>query len=114
MADPTKTKTLTVANGGTTSNTADLGIVDGNQEIVGLIVVGTILSTTMTFNVSDDGTLFQQLQTQAGSAVSITVASNKSVGLNQDTRAQLGRWRYVQGVMGSTETGGATIRLLVK
>jgi len=110
----TKTKTLTVASGGTTSNTADLGIVDGNQEIVGFIIATTLVSTTMTFNVSDDDVTYQQLVTQAGSALSITVASNKNIGLSQDVRAQIGRWRFIQAVMGSTETNGATIKVLVK
>ncbi len=110
----TKTKTLTVASGGTISNTADLGIVDGTSEIVGFVIVGTIISTTMTFNVSDDDVLYQTLNTQAGSALSITVASSKNIGLSQDVRAQIGRWRFVQAVMGSTETGGAVIRVLVK
>lgn len=109
-----KTKTLTVAAAGTTSNKADLGIVDGNQEIVGFIIQGAIISTSMSFNVSDDDVTYQQLQTQSGSPVSITIASSKNIGLNQDTRAQLGRWRFIQAVMGSTETNGATIKVLVK
>lgn len=114
MASPASTKTLTVPNGSTTSNTADLGIVDGTSEIVGFIIVGTIISTSMTFKVSDDGITFQTLNTQSGSPLSITVASNVNIGLSQDVRAQIGRWRMIQAVMGSTETNGATIKVLVK
>ena len=110
----TRGGTFTVAANQTASTTNDLQITDGSMEIVGFIVVGNIVSTAMTIKTSDDGILFQTINTPTGSAISITVASNTNIGLTQDIRAELGRWRYLQLIMGSSETGGATIRTLIK
>lgn len=110
----TRGGTFTVANNATNSTTNDLQIVDGNMEIVGFQINGTIVSTSMTFNASQDGVTFQTLNTQAGSALSVTIKSNETIGLSQDVRAQVGRWRYLQIVMGSSETNGATINAIIK
>jgi len=110
----TRGGTFTVASGATLSTTNDLQITDGSMEIVGFQINGTIISTAMTFNASVDGVTFQPLNTQAGSALSVTIKSNETIGLSQDVRAQLGRWRFLQLIMGSTETNGATVTALIK
>lgn len=103
--------TATVANGGTLGTALDLGIFDYSRAIVGIVIKGTILSTTMTFNVSpeNDGVTFYPLFNEAGSQVQLTISSNQATGIKQDLRAQMGSWRFIQPVMGSTETNGATI-----
>ena len=100
-----------VASGGTLGTPLDLGIFDATRVIVGIVIQGVIISTTMTFNVSHqaDGVNFFSLINEAGSAVSITIASNSAIGTKQDIKAQLGNWRYIQPIMGSSETNGATI-----
>lgn len=103
--------TSTVPTNGTLGNPIDLGIFDSSHFIVGTIIKGTVVSTTMTFNVShqSDGITFFPLMNESGSAVQLTIASNTAIGHKQDIRSQFGNWRFVQPVMGSTETGGATI-----
>lgn len=106
--------TFTVANGATLSTQNDLGIVDRSSEVVGFQIDGTIVSNSMSFKASVDGSTFQPLNDQGGTLISVTIKSNETVGLNQDKRAQIGRWRYLQILMGSTETNGATIKTLWK
>lgn len=103
-----------VANGAQLSTQNDLGIVDGSWEIVGFEIDTTIVSTSMTFLASIDGVTFQTLNTQAGSPLSVTITGNATIGLSQDVRAQLGRWRYLQVKMGSAETNGCTVKTLIK
>lgn len=107
----TRAYTSTVAANGTLGTPLDLNIFDSAHFLVGIIIKGTVVSTTMTFNVShqSDGVTFFSLMNEAGSAVQLTIASNTAIGVKQDIRSQLGSWRFIQPVMGSTETGGATI-----
>lgn len=116
MTTPTVTRGpgWTVAANAKLSNALDLQIINPDQELVGFAIPGTIVSTTMTFLVAQDGVNFLPLYDQAGSLVSVTVASATAVGLDQTKRAQLSRWRYMQLNMGSSETGGATINPLTK
>jgi len=100
---------FTVASGATTSNQLDIGLVNSGARLVGLVIEGTIISTTLTFKVSADGTTYVTLKDQAGAAITITVASATAVAFKQDVASQVGSWRFMQAIMGSTETNGATI-----
>lgn len=100
---------FTVAAGATDSNQLDIGLVNSGARLVGFVIEGTIISTAMTFKVSADGTTYVALKDQAGAAMSVTVASATAVGFKQDVASQLGSWRFMQLIMGSTETNGATI-----
>jgi hypothetical protein len=105
----TRVPTFIVASGATDSSQLDLQIVNTGQKLVGLVIPGTIISTAVTFKVSADGTTFVALKTEAGSALSLTIASATAVGFKQDVASQLASWRYVQAIMGSTETNGAIL-----
>ena len=116
MTTPTVSKgsVFTVAANKQLSNALDLQIINPDQELVGFSIPGTIVSTAMTFLTSYDGVNFFPLYNQAGTLLSVTVATGTNVGLSTDFRSQLARWRYLQLNMGSSETGGATINALTK
>jgi len=109
----TKGTTWTVAVDATVSNALDLGLVGPEQVIAGFVIKGTIVSSTMTFNTSADGITFYPLINEAGSAVTVNIASNSSVGVKTDNAYQLQAWRYMQLVLGSSELNGATIVAVV-
>jgi hypothetical protein len=108
----TRVPTFIVASGATDSSQLDLQIVNTGQRLVGIVIPGTIISTTVTFKVSADGTTFATLRGQTGAPIdplSVNVLSASAVAFTADMAAQLGGWRYVQAIMGSTETNGAIL-----
>ena len=82
-------------------------------QLLGLIF-GTMTGTTMTFQVSDTlaGT-YVALNDDAGSAYSITIASDKATGLG-DVMAALAPFRFIKLVSGSAEAADRTIKVVLK
>lgn len=76
---------------------------------------GTITSTAMTFQASYDGTTFVALNDDAGTAISITVASDKVVAVTDSAKSMaLAAVQLLKCVMGSVEAADRTIEVVLK
>jgi hypothetical protein len=101
---PYKTPTVTVANGATTSDAADLN---------GLLLCGVVLpaeadGTTLGFSVSTDNSTFYTLRNAStGTDISYTVTASRAVALDPSLFAA---FRYVKAVLAS-QTGATVVTL---
>lgn len=105
-ASKREVKTVVVANGGTKSGALDCGEVG---MLVGYSFPSGLDGTTLSFEVSSDGTTYQALENEDG-AIALTIAASKSYGLDNPSRF-LG-WRYVKFVVGE-QTDALTITAIV-
>ena len=94
----------TIANGAALSGAVDLGSVIPGNEIVGLVMPIAWTAAAMTFQGSADGTNFYDLYNDAGTELNFTVGASQAIGLRQDARAILGRWRHIKVRSGTTGT----------
>lgn len=102
LRKPAKTATtITIPNG-----TATSGTVNGSPGAAfGLVLPAALTSTTLTFQVSADGTNFQPLYDSSNAAISQTVAQGRSYQLS----AALTAWPYWRVVGGSNEAADRSL-----
>lgn len=98
--------TLTISASGTVSTAFSAA----GFESFGVVLPATFTGTTLTFQVSADGSTYQALDNGSGSAVSITVAQAKSYALP----AGLTAWPYFKIVSGSTEGSARSLVVVAK
>jgi hypothetical protein len=98
------TKEVTIANGQTVS-----GIVEtrGEYPNMGLALPAAFTGTALSFEVSLDGSTFQGLYREDGSAVSVTVAPGRSYQLP----VELAPWPYFRIVSSASEGAARTLKL---
>lgn len=100
-----------IPNAGTTSGVLHLG----DNMLVGLILPGTLTSSTITFEASDkqDGT-FVPVYESDGTQVSVTVAASRAVGLTAAQADAMCAWESIKIVTGSAEAAERIIILVKK
>jgi hypothetical protein len=110
MAYP-KIKTVTVANGGTTSEAFDVGA----GVVSGLLLPSALTSSAITFTASDrqDGT-FSPVYDSDGNQVSFSVAASRAVGAAGSEIDALAPFGWLKLVTGSAEGGDREIKVIVK
>jgi hypothetical protein len=99
-------QTLTIANGATTSD----AVRAAGFALFGLVMPSSFTGTTLTFTVSHDGTTYQALYDNTGTAVSLTVAASRSF----DLPTALASWPYFKVVSGSSEGAARTLQIVKK
>jgi hypothetical protein len=92
-----------------TSTTISEACALGGSAIFGLVVPSTFDGTTITFQVSHDGTTYQALYDEFNVAVSMTVAASRSYNLP----SALAPWSYLKLVCGSAQTTTDTAFVIV-
>lgn len=98
-----------IADSTTVSNSIDLE----NKTLVGIVVPSTFDGTTITFQVSHDDVTYQALYDDGGTAVSVTTAASRSVGMTAAKAEALAPWRYIKLVAGTVQTTTDTELLVV-
>lgn len=97
-------RTVTILNGASLSDAADFGAIGRLTDIV---MPGTWDAANITFQVSDDGSNFQNLFDDAGNEVTVTnPAASKTMAFRQDLRRLLSRFQFVKIRSG---TSGAAV-----
>lgn len=104
-----ETETATIALNGTISG----AVVLGGRTPVALAMPAALTSTTMTFQVSYDGTNYVALYDTSGSAVSITVAASRNISLS-DVMAQFLGAVGIKLVGGSAEGAARSIGVVMR
>lgn len=99
-------KTITIANGATTSAVVPFG----SYAMAGVIMPASLDGTALTFEVSADGTNFTALDDGEGAAVGLTVAASKAYALPD----ALAVWAFFRLVMGTSQTGATDITVVFK
>ena len=72
--------------------------------LVGIVFPAAFEGTTLTFQVSHDNVTYQALYDDGGTAVSVTTAASRSVGMTAAKAEALAPWRYVKLVAGTAQT----------
>jgi fibronectin-binding autotransporter adhesin len=103
----------TISSGQTVSNAVDLGTVNAWDAFVGFSMPSAFTGTALTFQVSTDGSNFQDLYDSSNTQVSITVTVSKDYGFTDDVMSVLSVWRYVKLVSNAAEGAGRTIPLYI-
>lgn len=98
------TTTVTIANGQTTSSTAQLAAV-----LCAIVMPAAFTGTTLSFQVSFDGVTFQPLYKTDGTLYSLTVAAGRTYAVPP---ADFTAFPAVQIVSGANEGAARTITLL--
>lgn len=96
--------TATIASGQTISNMIDLG---GNV-LCGLSFPATLTGTSISFQVSNDGSTFKDYYNALGQLVSVIFVSNKFIGL---VPSDFAGFRFIKVVSQATEDGARSIEL---
>lgn len=101
-------QTITIASSGTTSE----AIAASGAALFGMLLPGTLTSTTCTFTVCDTATgTFLALYDSTGTIVaSTTVAASHAI----DLPTQLAAFPFFKVVMGSSEGAARTIKIVTK
>lgn len=105
-------KTVTIAANDTQSTALEIG----EYTMMTLLISENLVSTSLSIQVRDSAGNWYDLMDQSGSAVSITIAadpSNDAVGIDA-ALLELAAASVIRFVAGSTETSGATIKVLLK
>lgn len=110
----TRTKTATIASGATTSNSIDLDNYATMESLMGLVMPAAFTGASISFNVSNDDSTYQQLYNSANAAVSISITAAKNYGFSNDVCQNLRPWRFIQIVSASSEGAERTITLIRK
>jgi hypothetical protein len=100
-------RTVTIANGQTTSDALDCI----NGTVVGILTPAALTGTAFTFSVSADGVTYNTLYSDAGTAVSVTVAASRYIYLDPTVFAGV---RYVKVISGSAEGAQRIITLVLR
>lgn len=98
--------TATIANGQTTSGAIDLG----TKRLFAIITPAALTSTALGFQASHDGSTYNTVYDDSGSAVSYTVSTSRYIVISSPAK-----WigvRYLKLVGGSSEGGARTITLV--
>lgn len=99
-----------IAASGTVSQEIDLG----DLSITHLLMPAAFTGTAITFQASiAPGGTFYPVYTDAGAAVSVTVANERAVALSEAVRNNLRGLRIVKIVSGSSEAGARVVGLQV-
>lgn len=101
---------VTIANGQTTSGAADLQ----SGHLLGFALPAAFTGTTITLQVSADGTTYQALHNPSNAAITFTVTQAKSYGFTADILSEVSNWRYIKFVSGSAEGADREITLWVR
>jgi ABC-type spermidine/putrescine transport system permease subunit II len=109
----TKSTSVVIANGQTTSVAYDLGL-GPSSRIVGFIMPAAFTGTALTFQVSKDDSTYTALYDSANAQVSFTVAASRAYGFKQDIRAVLSQWSFLKVVSNGTEAADRTIEFVVR
>jgi hypothetical protein len=100
--------------GGTVSGAVDIP----SGHLYGFVLPKAFTGTTITFQVSADGTSYGLLYDDANSAVSVTVSAGltvyKAYAFKVDDFHCLHQWRYLKLVSNATESVERTIQLWVR
>ena len=97
-----------IASSGTTSPEIDLG----GTELVGIQLDATMTGTAMTFQAAlVSGGTYQAVQDGSGSAISITIASGKYIGIDPTHFRGV---RFLKLVSGSSEASTRNITVIGK
>jgi hypothetical protein len=99
--------TATIANGATVSGAVDLGA----ATVTGIQMPAAFTGTTLTFQVSADGSTYVPLYDSSGTLQSMTVAVSCGYSLNPTVFAG---WPYLKVVSGSAQVGSVAITLLTR
>ena len=102
--------TVTILSGATVSDAADFH----STTFSGIVMPQAFTGTTLTFQVSHDGVLYQLLYGPTGSAVSMTVAGAtpaRTYSFTADIANELSHWRWVKVVSGSAEGADRSVIL---
>ena len=98
---------VVIDSGETVSEAGDIA----QARLVGIVIPAAFTGTALTFQVSADGTTYQGLYDDAGSAVSLTVAQGRTYSFKVDDLGCLSQWRYIKVVSGSAEGADRTVGL---
>jgi len=93
------------------SQTVSEAIDCGGLSLAGIVIPAGLTGTAFTFQVSIDGTTYQQLYYD-DAAVTEVVAASKSVSLKSPTA--FWPWRYVKVVSGSSQSGAITMTAVLR
>jgi len=104
------TSTLTIASGQTTSDSVDIG----NPTDVGLVIGALNPSTTITVQVSMDGTNWRGLVDKAGAAELVLASGAGAVAVDTNAMGAILAYSRVRIVAGAAQTNGATATLCRK
>lgn len=102
---------LTIANGGTTSEAVQLR----EYVMVGLLLPATLTSTAITFTASNlEGGTYVDVYDSDGNQVSLIVAASRAIGLSGAEADALAPFEWIKVVCGSAEGAERTIVLVKK
>jgi hypothetical protein len=102
-----ESSTATILSGQTESSAIDvLGKV-----LVGIITPAALTGTAFTLKVSQDGTTFRDYYNTSGSQVSITVGTNRHIGIVSN---DFGGIRWIKLVSGSAEGADRNITVILR
>jgi hypothetical protein len=102
-----------IASGQTVSGAVDLGIVNYNFRLIGLVFPAAFTGANVTFQVSADDVTYQPLHNSTDAALTVTVSAGNSYSFKQDEVALIGSWRFMKLVSASPEGAQRTITPLV-
>jgi len=106
-----KQHTVTIANGGTTSEAIRMD----SYAFGGLILPGTLTSTACTFTVCNTaGGTFVPLADATGAHISITVAASHAIAITGTAGEALAPWAFIKLVFGSAESGDRLVTIVLK
>lgn len=91
----------TIASGAALSGAIDLGL-NGQAEIVGVVMPAAWTAAALTFQVSPDGTNYSDLYDDGGTEVNFTVAAARAFGWQQTTAHKIKGWRWLKIRSGTT------------
>lgn len=106
-----ETRTVSIANAGTTSDA--IGI--GDYTIAGVITPSALTSTAITFTASatQSGT-FVPVYDSDGNQVSLAASTSRAIGLSASEADALAPWSWIKVVCGSAEGAARTLTLVLK
>lgn len=99
--------TATIASSGTTSGVVTLG----SATITGIVLPAAFTGTTLTFQVSADGSTYVALYDSTDTLETMTVTQGHGYSVNPTVFAG---WPYMKVVSGSTEGSSRTITLVTR
>ena len=100
---------LTIANGGTTTNSFRMG---ARRALA--IYTPTMTGTTFSFTASVDNSNFYAVHDNAGNLITFTLAAGKWITLTADKLAALQPFQFLKVVSGSAEAAARTLLVAMK
>lgn len=93
---------VTISSGQSLSGALDIGGI--NVEIIGIVMPVAWTAANLTFQVSADGTTFQNLYDDGGNELMVAAGAGRTIGLHSDVSRALGRFRYLKVRSGTSGT----------